>query len=109
VSLNKQQINKETIIHLVHLPPPSINSVIVSTLSDPPNSSTEGAKIMRCSYKNSPYFERTRLASSADLKVSEYPLPVNKMKLRYYRFTGIVVKDANNRNNLPVFTLYNEQ
>jgi len=34
--------------NLVHLPPPSINSVIVSTLSDPPNSSTEGAKIIRC-------------------------------------------------------------
>jgi hypothetical protein len=51
---------------------------MVSTLRDPPNSSTEGAKIMRCSYKNSPYFERTRLASSADLKVSEYPLSVNK-------------------------------
>lgn len=66
--------------NFVHLPPPSINSVIVSTLSDPPNSSTEGAKIIRCSYKNSPYFESTRLASSADLKVSEYPLSANQMK-----------------------------
>jgi hypothetical protein len=44
---------------------------MVSTLSEPPNSSTEGAKIIRCAYKNSPYFERTRFASSADLKVSE--------------------------------------
>jgi hypothetical protein len=31
------------------------------------------------------------------------------MKLRYYRITGIVVKEANNRNNLPVFSLYDEQ
>jgi hypothetical protein len=40
--------------HFIDLPPPSINSVMVSTLSEPPNSSTEGAKIIRCSYKNSP-------------------------------------------------------
>lgn len=60
------------------MPPPSINSVIDSTDKDPPNSSTDGAKIIKWSYKNSPYFESTRLASSADLYVNVNPLSVNK-------------------------------
>lgn len=50
-------------------PPSSMNLVIASVSTCPPNSSTDGAKTMRFLYKYSPYFERIRLASSASLKV----------------------------------------
>lgn len=55
-------------------PPPSMNSIIDSTESEPPNSSTEGAKIIKCSYKNSPYFDSTKLESSAAFNVNVKPL-----------------------------------
>lgn len=60
------------------LPPPSMKSVIVSTLNAPPNSSTEGANIIKCWYKYSPYLESCRLASSANLNVNIYPLSIKK-------------------------------
>lgn len=44
-------------------------SVIASALNEPPNSSTEGANKIKCLYKYSPYFDITKLASSASLNV----------------------------------------
>ncbi|KYN19512.1 hypothetical protein ALC57_07988 [Trachymyrmex cornetzi] len=61
-------------------PPLSINSVMASTLKAPPNSSTVGANIIRCSYKYSPYLESCKVESSADLKVNVYPLSVTILK-----------------------------
>lgn len=47
-----------------------MNSVTASTLNDPPNSSTEGANIIKFWYKNSPYFDKINPESSADLNVN---------------------------------------
>lgn len=59
-------------------PPPSMKSVIALTFSEPPNSSTDGEKRIRLSYRNSPYFTKARLLSSAVLNVSSNPLAVDK-------------------------------
>jgi hypothetical protein len=47
--------------------------VMASTLRDPPNSSTDGEKIIRFLYRYCPYFANTKLESSTGLKTSEYP------------------------------------
>jgi hypothetical protein len=57
---------------------------MVSTFKTPPNSSTDGAKMITLSKRNSPYFFSSRLASSADLNVKEYPLSERKRKRVLY-------------------------
>ena len=45
--------------------------------------STDGEKMMRWSYKNSPYFTRDRLPSSADLNVNSKPRSETTNKAKY--------------------------
>ena len=54
--------------------PLSTKSVMAWTSTFPPNSSTDGAKMMRFSYWNSPYLERLRPESSASLNTRWCPL-----------------------------------
>lgn len=56
------------------LPPSSMNCVKMSTFNEPPNSSTEGANMIKLSYMYSPYFDNINDESSAILNVNVNPL-----------------------------------